>query len=337
MDLYSPIGPVEYLPGEGGCKVSPKHLVLSLCAVGAVSAVVGCHRKADLTQAPSARETELVQKKAQARAAYLSYLGALGDHYKKHGHYTKLISAERELDDLEDMAVYRPTQYAAPPTFRIAEAKEVDLVEKMAKARNDYRKHIEALDELARREGPAQLLAAAGEELADLIQVRRYPYLLVADLPPPGTTRPLKRIPAADELFRDGLHYYNQKLPLPLMYSSRKMRVALDKFNRIIHEYPESDKVDDAFFYAAEVLKEYFGENIQAVEYYKRAYEADPNTPHPAHFQRAVVLDYRLHQRDEALKEYRKELVAEAHQTSWAAKSRTDFSAARIRQLTGGY
>ncbi len=325
--------------------MSPRNLLPALClTLAALALLAGCGLFVEKTPAsgPTTRpelqsspgEDELVEKKAQARAAYISYLEAMKDLYVRHGNFDKQLWAENELKGLARIRQYRPTQYASGPGFNIAQATEVDLVEKMAGARDAYRKHLEDLDELVRRQGLPETAKAVARELDGLRQVMQYRYLVLTDLPPARATKPLEKIPAADELFRDGMNYYSH-LPVPLLHSKRNMRLALDKFNRLIREYPQSDKVDDALFYAAEILKEYFNENVQAIDYYKRAYQADPETPHPARFQRAVVLDYRLHRRDEALVEYDNVLRFEANRPGFTYKSNSDFAATRIRQLKG--
>lgn len=223
---------------------------------------------------------------------------------------------------------------AKAPTINIADATEVDLVEKMADSRAAYKAYLEALIEYYTEKGMYDKRKWAEKEYDGLQKVDQYVYLMVADLPEPGVTRPTNKIADADQLYRDALEYYKH-LPLPGMYSPERMRIALEKFKTIIKQYPQSDKVDDSYFYAAEILKEYFNENLQAVEYYERSYMSDPRTPHPARFQRAVILDFRMHQRDEALQMYREVLKWEADRGTFWSKSNADFSASRIKQLTG--
>ncbi len=219
------------------------------------------------------------------------------------------------------------------PTIR-GDSVEVELVEEMATARAAYRGYLEALVEFYARKGMYDKRKWAEKELKELNEVPQYVYLMIDDLPDPAVYRPVDTVPDANQLYRDALEYYKH-LPLPLMYDKDKMRIALEKFRKIIREHPNSDKVDDSYFYAGEILKEYFNENLQAVEYYERAYTIDPKTPHPARFQRAVVLDFRLHQRDKALAAYRDVLQHEANRGTFWSKSNADFSASRIKQLTG--
>lgn len=272
---------------------------------------------------------QIVAQKGQARSAYLASLGALRDYYMRHGYYDNQRKAEKELSDVGAMKVYRPMA-AAGPTFDIANASEIDLVERTVAARSDYYHCLQALNNAVKAGGDKDQVKAVSRELDGLQFARRYPHLLLVDLPGPDQTRPVEQNGKADELYRIAQDYF-EHLKLPWMYSARNMRMALEYFNRVIREYPQSDKVDDALFYGGEILKEYFNEDNMAVEYYRRAYLADPDTPHPVRFQRAVVLDYRLHRRDEALKEYRAVLEAPAEKHYLG---NTNFAIRRIRQLT---
>lgn len=110
-------------------------------------------------------------------------------------------------------------------------------------------------------------------------------------------------------------------------------RAAMQKYLTLIREYPQSDKVDDACFYAGEVLKEFLNQDAAAAEFYRLAYQTNPRTPHPAHFQRAVVLDYRLHRRAEAMVEYEAAIAIEAGLGAAWARSNADFARIRLDQL----
>jgi tetratricopeptide (TPR) repeat protein len=92
--------------------------------------------------------------------------------------------------------------------------------------------------------------------------------------------------------------------------------------------------VDDCAFYCGEIYKEYLREddpdNELAIRYYKWASALDPQTPHAARFQCAVVYDFRRHDRIRALELYNQVLRVEED----ANMSNMRFAASRIRQLT---
>jgi tetratricopeptide (TPR) repeat protein len=119
---------------------------------------------------------------------------------------------------------------------------------------------------------------------------------------------------------------------IPILYRQDKMREALQVFKDLINEYPNSDKIDDAAFQCGEIHKEYFqNDEWIAVQWYERAHEWDPETPHPALFGAAVLYDYRLHDRARALELYQLVLEKESQ-----FESNANFAVRRIQELTEG-
>jgi tetratricopeptide (TPR) repeat protein len=243
------------------------------------------------------------------------------------------------LAGCESQPLQKANLSAGPAPTISADAKEVDLVEKMSEARRAYKAYLEAMLAYYIKDADFNKRVAAEQELHDLAKSRTYDYLLGQDFPAANLTKPKEQISEAETLYNDGLNYYEKGrvIGVPLAFSKEQMRLAREKFDTLIKQYPTSNRVADAFFYAAEIIKEYLrtgvNEDIQAVEYYKRAYVADPNLAHPAHFQRAVILDYRLHRRDEALEEYRNVLKFEMGKPFGGSKSNSDYAADRIRKL----
>lgn len=217
-------------------------------------------------------------------------------------------------------------------TINIAEATEIDLVETLARHRANYANYLVALRNYYIQKGYSQKAKWAERELADLRLVKTYAYVVPAEIRRADEARPIESIPEADALYADAMNYAKQGgyQGIPLVFDQRMLKKALEKFNQIIRDYPTSDKVDDAAFRCAEIYKEYFNDNERAVVYYQRAWEWDPQTPHPARFQAAVVYDYRLHDRDRAL-----ELYNEVVQKETRIRSNVRWSVERIKQLTG--
>ena len=221
------------------------------------------------------------------------------------------------------------TALASADAVNIAEATEVDLVEELARARQNYQQYLRALITYYSEKGFRHKAVWAERELKDLSTVKTYRYLVDAEIPGAELV-PRDSIPAADTLFEDGRNYMRQGgHGIPLVYSAKTLKKALEKFNQIIREYPTSDKIDDAAFYAGEIYKEYFNDNLRAVQYYQRVWEWSPETTHPARFQAAVVYDYRLHDRDRALELYQQVLEHETFN-----RSNAHFATRRIKQLT---
>lgn len=152
--------------------------------------------------------------------------------------------------------------------------------------------------------------------------------------PQPSHIHRQEKIAEADALFLAAVNTF-RKLQSADRLDRQPAKAALDQLLRMIRDYPQSDKVDDAYFYAAELVKEYWDDDQTAATYYRLAYDADPATPHPARFQRAMLLDFRLHQRAIALEEYRNAIRCESGLGTPWARSNADFATIRIRYLEG--
>jgi len=230
------------------------------------------------------------------------------------------------------LAPRRASSNEKTPDIQVAGAKEVDLVEQVLYHRDVYRKSLTALRDYYRERGYDSKRRWAQEELADLDKVRPFRYILDAEIPAPSL-KPLHAIADADEYYRRGLDLMKKGgHGVPALYRQDLMEEALQVFVELITKYPTSDKIDDAAFLCGEIHKEYFQNHEPiAVEWYKRAYTWDAQTPHPARFQAAVVYDFRLHDRAKALELYH-EVVSAKNQN----KSNAAFASRRIYELTEG-
>jgi hypothetical protein len=211
-----------------------------------------------------------------------------------------------------------------------AEPREVDLVEAVAAHRERYRQSLEQLHDYYATHGLAAKRSWAALELAGLRSVKKFSYLLDAEIPS-STLRAKDSIAAADELYEKGLEFMRRGgYGVPAIYRQDRMIEAAAIFREMIQQYPTSDKIDDAAFLCGEIHKEYLrGQEQIAVKWYERAWTWDPSTPHPAKFQAAVVYDYRLHDRDRALELYHA-VVEDENSTPGNARS----ASRRIEELT---
>ena len=106
--------------------------------------------------------------------------------------------------------------------------------------------------------------------------------------------------------------------------------MALEKYNELIRKHPSSDKIDDAA-YNAGVIQEYFKDYSIALLYYKRAFQWDPDTIHPARFRAARVLDKNLHRNAEALQLYQQAVKIEGQYEKY--REWREYAERRIREL----
>lgn len=229
---------------------------------------------------------------------------------------------------------YRPESRIVPETGRETAfipppgASEIDLAEKVEISRKTYQQDLEYLVGYYTRTGNNMKLQWARRELSALKTMPRYKYILG---PTPGEDyQPITPIPAADDLFYDAQKLEKEAGLVRGIRDKNKLRLALDKYEQLIKNHPTSDKIDDAAFYSGVILEE-LGDYMVALDYFKSAFEWDAETPYPARFKAAYILDRQLHSYAEALELYNEALKIEARfdrHRQWK-----DFAEQRIREL----
>ena len=264
-------------------------------------------------------------------AMCLGILGCEGYNYK---HDDRVL-------DRKEMARTAPSEN--PPEM----ANMPDLVEQMEATRQSYlavqQQYVVQLREIER----AYLVAGdtvradwarQQRQRVEQIKLETYPYLTSEPAEHRVQAAPEQSIPEADEIYTRAKGILDEVRGVPLAgaleYNKKKCRQALELFKQILSDYPKSDKVDDSAFYCGEIYKEYLRDEDPddelALRYYKWAVELDPQTPHAARFQAAVVWDFRRHSRAKAIELYH--LVLETEENGNMSNQR--FAATRIEQLS---
>ncbi len=221
------------------------------------------------------------------------------------------------------------TSIGAAGVVSVADAGETDFVEQIAVNRQAYRQGLQLLVGYYTRSGNNMKLNWAKDELAALDSIPQYKYIIEAEAAG-ANLRASTSIPEADEIYQDALDLQKEAGALLVVKDNELLRLATDKYNRLIKTFPSSDKIDDAAYKAGEIY-EYFQDYSIALLYYKRAYQWDPGTIHPARFRAARILDKRLHRYDEALELYREAIKTEGayeRHRKW-----TEFAEQRIIDL----
>lgn len=221
----------------------------------------------------------------------------------------------------------RPAGASDAATQVRSSTEEIDLVEQLAMHRRAYRQSLVLLVQHYNVVGDNRKQRWAQDELRALDRMPQYRYIIDAEVLPPAL-QASERIPAADELYLDAMATQREAEPIGILKDEELLRVALDKYNQMIRRYPTSDKIDDAVYRMAGIY-EYFRDYEIALLCYQRAYQWDPDTPYPARFMAAQILDRRLHRRDEALKLYQEAVIKEAKFTDWK-----NLGERRIRELS---
>ncbi|MHC4118427.1 MAG: tetratricopeptide repeat protein [Planctomycetota bacterium] len=213
------------------------------------------------------------------------------------------------------------TQIASGPT-------ESDLVEQMASARQTYQKSLEQLIAFYAMTGENVKLKRTRRELEAIMLFR-------SGCPsvPPVQYQATTAIPAADELYYEAIAAERSR-PRPGGYteanSNEGLRLTLQKYNRLIRDYPSSDKIDDAA-YRAGVIFEELEDYVVALEYFKLVFKWDAETIYPARFRAARILDQRLDRYAEALELYQQAIDIEA--TFDRHKHWKEFAEQRISEI----
>jgi len=213
--------------------------------------------------------------------------------------------------------------------INIADTSEVDIVEQMAVNRQAYRQGLELLAGYYMRTGNNMKLEWAQKELEALNTIPKYNYIIEANVAP-ANLKVSASIPEADDLYYQAVDIDKEAGALPILKNEDQLRLALEKYNEVIRKHPSSDKIDDAAFRAG-VIYEYFKDYSIALLYFKRAYQWDPDTIHPARFRAARILDKNLHRNAEALQLYQQAVKIEGQYEKY--REWKEFAEKRIREL----
>ena len=224
-----------------------------------------------------------------------------------------------------------PHQAKQSPAYstvaKVPKGSQVDIVEQMAINRQAYRQGLESLIAYYHRTGNNMQLAWAEDELKRLNNMPQYNYIIEAGVAGPNL-KAKASIPLADYMYEDAVRLEKRAKRLVVYIDEDLLRVALGQYNQLIRKHPTSDKIDDAAYRAAGIY-EYFKDYSIALLYYQRAYQWDAETPYPARYKAACILDRHLSRRLEALKLYRQALEKEE-----LNKNYKEFAEERIAELT---
>ncbi len=210
----------------------------------------------------------------------------------------------------------------APPA-----AMEVDLVEDMAGKREQYVAAIKALQSYYEQTGNHRKGLWTKRELELFGQMPQYTYIPAGQIVSENL-RATDLIPAADMLYAEADSLYVRARALALIGDRPKLRQALSKFNELINKYPTSDKIDDSA-YKAGIIYQTFGDDKLAVTYYQRAFQWNDQTPYPARFKAAYLMDNVLGMKTRALELYE---YAVANEGQYGAN--IQYSLLRIKELS---
>jgi hypothetical protein len=204
---------------------------------------------------------------------------------------------------------------------------ELGLVEEVARLRKAYGRSLLALKDYYLARGAQHKIEWVEQELKAFEATPKIRYLTIAEVVGPEL-KPMRRIAAADQLYKEGMDYKNY----PAFPPDKKnyLKNALDKFQAIIEKYPESDKIDDAAFRMGEIYGGwYFDDSARAVQCYERCWQWDPETQYAARFNAAKIYEERLKNRIKAVELYNAVLLKSRN------PDEVNQARERIKALTG--
>lgn len=190
--------------------------------------------------------------------------------------------------------------------IQIADQAEYDLADDVSRLRNHYVSALNALRDYYKASGKLNKLRMCEKEIAQAAQIRPYPYVHDSSIAE-ADLQALESVPQADALYDRALELmqeggYGQTRETEI----ERFQLAYAILIKLIDRYPQSDKIDDAAFCCGEILKECFpGRETDAIRWYKRCITWDPQTPHPARLQAAILYDFRLKNMAQAVPFYR--------------------------------
>lgn len=177
---------------------------------------------------------------------------------------------------------------------------EEQIVNTISSSRESYKNALTELIQFYMDIGYHSRLKKARKELKALNKIPQLKYLTankdVSDI------SPTQNIEEANILFQDGKNYKNI---LNLTGRKSKLLYAAARFKKILDEYPESDKADDAAYELAGVYESHHFKDYEgSAFYYVKCYELNPHTDRPARFKAARVYDNYLSDYAEAARHY---------------------------------
>ena len=180
-------------------------------------------------------------------------------------------------------------------------SRESQIANSVLSARESYKRALEEIIQYYMDIGNHLKLKSARKELKALNKVPQRKYLSDKDVI--GEISPSKNIEDANILFQDGKAYKN---PLNIVKRKSKLISAVTRFKKILKDYPESDKADDAAYELAEIYEGYYFKDYEgAAFYFVKCYSLNEQTDKPARYKAALVYDNHLADYVEAARHYK--------------------------------
>jgi hypothetical protein len=208
------------------------------------------------------------------------------------------------------LAVHAQTDADKDKKAAGSKVSEAQLVERLLAARKEYQLTLEELRKHYIRTGDLTHARWAEDELMEYHRMTHQAFLLVYDVPPP-TLKGGQNVPEANKLYRQAMSFKDKGWGTAYIDNQRRAEIL---FQKILTEYPQSDKISNTAFQLGELYEsKAFRQLPRAAAYYERCFEWNPKTHFDARIRAARLYDRQLNQRDKAASIY-KEIVS--HETT---------------------
>lgn len=198
---------------------------------------------------------------------------------------------------------FLPLEVTGSDEGRKVPDQERELVRAIHDARDGYQASLERLRAYYVHINNHEAQTWVERELTEYHLIVKNPYLLDMDLPSEDL-KPDTNIAKANRIFREAVDWMNKRAVMDTTKSGNYKRAEL-LFQRLIHDYPRSDKLDEACYYLGQIYSsKYFEQYRRGVAYYERVFHYEPNTNLDARIKAAQLYEKYVDDRRRAVELY---------------------------------
>jgi len=178
-----------------------------------------------------------------------------------------------------------------------ASRQEQALVKAVHTARDEYQASLERLRGFYIRSKNVEMQYWVEQELSQFHMMVKDPYILDFDLPSKDL-KPNQNVAEANKILADARAHLERPT---LTESAKNYHRAELLLRRLINDYRQSDKLDDACYYLGDIYSsKYFEQYRRSVAFYERVFWYDPATNYPARLKAALVYEKQLNDHERA-------------------------------------
>ncbi|MGL4554502.1 MAG: tetratricopeptide repeat protein [Gemmataceae bacterium] len=217
-------------------------------------------------------------------------------------------------------------QTTAPATKTSGGKRDRELVERLLTGRKEYQLTLEGLRKLYIQMGDIERARWAEEELVQFHRIPKQAFLLELDVPPP-TLKGSQNVPEANKLYRQAMVYKDKGWGNDYTDNMRRAELL---FQKILTDYPQSDKISDTAYQLGDIYEgRAYKQPRRAAVYYERSFEWNSKTHFDARIRAARLYDRQLNNRSRAVEIYKQITTYETDD------KRIDEAKRRLQEIGG--